>query len=98
MLVDTEEHPRADSNLEALGKLRPTMGGQDDQATVTAGNASGQNDGATVCVVTAPQRAAKLGLRPLARLVAWSVAGVCRPRWASGRSWRPSRSWSVPVW
>ena len=76
VLVDVDEHPRADSDLESLSRLRPIMGGQDEQATVTAGNASGQNDGAAVCVVTTPERAAELGLRPLARLVAWSVAGV----------------------
>jgi acetyl-CoA C-acetyltransferase len=75
-LVDTDEHPRADTTLEALGKLRAIMGAQDPQATVTAGNASGQNDGAAVCVVTNPEKAAALGLRPLARLVSWAVAGV----------------------
>jgi acetyl-CoA C-acetyltransferase len=75
-VVDTDEHPRADTTLEALGRLRPVMGGSDPQATVTAGNSSGQNDGAAVCVVTHPERAAELGLRPLARLVSWGVAGV----------------------
>jgi acetyl-CoA C-acetyltransferase len=49
---------------------------QDPDATVTAGNASGQNDGAAVCLVTTPERAADLGLRPLARLVSWASAGV----------------------
>ncbi|WP_052668712.1 acetyl-CoA C-acetyltransferase [Nitriliruptor alkaliphilus] len=76
VVVDTDEHPRADTTLDALGKLRPIMGRQDDQATVTAGNASGQNDGAAACLVTTPERAEQLGLRPLARLVTWSVAGV----------------------
>jgi acetyl-CoA C-acetyltransferase len=52
------------------------MGRTDDQATVTAGNASGQNDGAAVCIVTTPERAEQLGLRPLARLVSWALAGV----------------------
>ena len=52
------------------------MGRDDPEATVTAGNASGQNDGAAVCVVTTPEKAAELGLRPLARLVSWGVAGV----------------------
>ena len=74
--VDTDEHPRADTTLEALGRLRAIMGAQDPEATVTAGNSSGQNDGAAVCVVTHPERAAELGLRPLARLVSWAVAGV----------------------
>lgn len=76
VVVDTDEHPRPDSSLEKLSGLRAVMGRQDPEATVTAGNASGQNDGAAVCVVTHPERAAELGLRPLARLVSWAVAGV----------------------
>ncbi|WBB61235.1 acetyl-CoA C-acetyltransferase [Streptomyces sp. WMMC500] len=75
-VVDTDEHPRPDASLEALARLPPVMGGDDDQATVTAGNASGQNDGGAVCVVTHPDNAERLGLRPLARLVCWAVAGV----------------------
>jgi acetyl-CoA C-acetyltransferase len=75
-VVDTDEHPRADASLETLAGLRPVLGKQDPEATVTAGNASGQNDGAAVCVVTHPERAAELGLRPLGRLVTWAVAGV----------------------
>ncbi|MBN1093374.1 acetyl-CoA C-acetyltransferase [Blastococcus sp. TML/M2B] len=75
-VVDRDEHIRPDANLETLAKLRPIMGRQDDAATVTAGNASGQNDGAAVCIVTTPEKAAELGLRPLAKLVSWSVAGV----------------------
>jgi acetyl-CoA C-acetyltransferase len=76
VVVDVDEHPRADTTLEKLAELRPIMAQQDDQATVTAGNASGQNDGAAVCIVTSPKRAEELGLRPLARLVSWAVAGV----------------------
>ncbi len=75
-VVDRDEHIRPDSNVETLARLRPIMGRDDPEATVTAGNASGQNDGAAVCVVTSPERAAELGLRPLARLVSWAVAGV----------------------
>lgn len=75
-VVDTDEHPRADSSLERLGKLRAVLGRTDPEATVTAGNASGQNDGAAVCLVTTPERASALGIRPLARLVSWAVAGV----------------------
>jgi acetyl-CoA C-acetyltransferase len=74
--VDRDEHIRPDSSMETLGRLRPILGKGDPEATVTAGNASGQNDGAALCVVTHPDRAAELGLRPLARLVSWSVAGV----------------------
>ncbi|WP_406443172.1 acetyl-CoA C-acetyltransferase [Streptomyces sp. NBC_00631] len=75
-VVDADEHPRPDSTLEKLAGLRPVLGRQDPEATVTAGNASGQNDGAALCVVTHPERAAELGLRPLARLVSWAVVGV----------------------
>jgi acetyl-CoA C-acetyltransferase len=75
-LIDTDEHPRPDTTVESLSKLRPVLIADDPDATVTAGNASGQNDGAAVCVVTTSERAAELGLRPLARLVSWAVAGV----------------------
>jgi acetyl-CoA C-acetyltransferase len=76
VVVDTDEHPRADTTLDSLAALRPVLSRQDPQATVTAGNASGQNDGAAACIVTHPDRAAELGLRPLARLRSWAVAGV----------------------
>ncbi|HUB36119.1 MAG TPA: acetyl-CoA C-acetyltransferase [Solirubrobacteraceae bacterium] len=75
-VVDRDEHPRADTTLEKLSGLRAIMAASDPQATVTAGNASGQNDGAAVCIVTHPDRAAELGLDPYARLVSWAVAGV----------------------
>jgi acetyl-CoA C-acetyltransferase len=75
-VVTLDEHPRADTTLETLGRLRAIMGRTDAEATVTAGNASGQNDGAAVCIVTHPQRAAELGLTPMGRLVSWAVAGV----------------------
>jgi acetyl-CoA C-acetyltransferase len=75
-VVDTDEHPRSDISLEALAQLRPVRQKRDAEATVTAGNASGQNDGAAVCIVTTRERADELGLRPLARLVTWGVAGV----------------------
>ena len=75
-VVDTDEHPRADASLETLAGLRPVLGRQDPEATVTAGNASGQNDAAAMCIVTHPERADALGLRPLVRLVSWAVAGV----------------------
>lgn len=75
-VVDRDEHPRADTTVESLARLRPIMGASDPDATVTAGNASGQNDGAAACLVTSRARAEQLGLRPLARLVTWAVAGV----------------------
>ena len=76
VVVDTDEHVRPDSTAEGLGRLRPLMGRDDPDATVTAGNASGQNDGASLCVVTSPERAAELGLTPLVRVVSWGQAGV----------------------
>jgi acetyl-CoA C-acetyltransferase len=75
-VVDRDEHVRPDSTVEVLARLRPIMGRDDPDATVTAGNASGQNDGAAVCVVTTPEKAAELGLRPLVRLVSWGLGGV----------------------
>jgi len=75
VIVDRDEHPRADTSLAALGGLRPILGRSDAEATVTAGNSSGQNDAAAACIVTTPQRAAELGLVPMLRLVSWAVAG-----------------------
>ncbi|MEU3657093.1 acetyl-CoA C-acetyltransferase [Streptomyces sp. NPDC032161] len=76
LVIDTDEHPRADTSLESLSRLRPILAASDPEATVTAGNSSGQNDAAAMCLVTMPERAERLGLRPLARLVSWGVAGV----------------------
>ncbi len=75
-LIDTDEHPRADTTVESLSKLKPVLLEHDPQATVTAGNASGQNDAASMCLVTTPEKAAELGLTPLVRLVSWGVAAV----------------------
>ncbi|TDD07550.1 acetyl-CoA C-acyltransferase [Saccharopolyspora terrae] len=76
VVVDTDEHPRADTSLESLARLRPILSADDPEATVTAGNASGQNDAAAMCLVTTADTAEDLGLRPLVRLVSWSAAGV----------------------
>lgn len=76
LVVDTDEHPRADTTVETLSGLRAIMARTDPEATVTAGNASGQNDGAAMCVVTTADKAASLGLTPLVRLASWAVAGV----------------------
>ncbi|MEV0670398.1 acetyl-CoA C-acetyltransferase [Mycobacterium sp. NPDC050441] len=75
-VIDTDEHPRADSTVEALAKLKPVLLKQDPESTVTAGNSSGQNDAASMCIVTTPEKAAELGLRPLVRMVSWGSAGV----------------------
>lgn len=74
--VEVDEHPRADTTVEALARLKPLLLQQDPDATVTAGNASGQNDAASMCIVTTESKAAELGLRPLVRLVSWGLAGV----------------------
>lgn len=76
MIVDKDEHIRADSSIEKLSTLRALRGKVDPDATVTAGNASGQNDGAAACIVCTREAAEKYGLKPLARLTSWSVAGV----------------------
>jgi acetyl-CoA C-acetyltransferase len=75
-LIDTDEHPRADTSVESLSKLKPVLLAQDPESTVTAGNSSGQNDAASMCIVTTPQKAEELGLTPLLRLVSWGSAGV----------------------
>ncbi|WP_010121807.1 acetyl-CoA C-acetyltransferase [Corynebacterium nuruki] len=74
--VTADEHPRPGTTAEKLAGLRTVMGRTDDAATVTAGNASGQNDGAAAVIVTTRKKAAELGLEPAARLRGWAVAGV----------------------
>ena len=75
-VVDTDEHIRPDTSVEVLAGLRPIMGRQDPEATVTAGNASGQNDAAALCVVTTPEVAEEKGLTPMLALRSWAVAAV----------------------
>ncbi|MCP9274470.1 acetyl-CoA C-acetyltransferase [Mycolicibacterium arenosum] len=75
-VIDTDEHPRADTSVESLSRLKPMLLKQDPEATVTPGNSSGQNDAASMCIVTTPEKAAELGLTPLVALVSWGVAGV----------------------
>lgn len=76
LVVDRDEHPRPDTTLEVLAGLRPVMAGSDPEATVTAGNSSGQNDAAALCVVTTRDEADRRGLRPMLALRSWAVAGV----------------------
>jgi 3-oxoadipyl-CoA thiolase len=71
--VDTDEHPRPGTDLDALAKLRGINGAD---LTVTAGNASGVNDGAAALLIAAPDAASKHGLTPMARIVAMNAAGV----------------------
>lgn len=72
-MVDTDEHPRPDTSVEALAKLRPTF---KKDGTVTAGNASGINDGAAAMVIMRKSKAGELGVKPMARVVDFSVVGV----------------------
>ncbi|MFF3492064.1 acetyl-CoA C-acetyltransferase [Streptomyces sp. NPDC002795] len=75
-VVSSDEHPRPDTTAEQLAALRPIMAKSDPEATVTAGNASGQNDAAAACLVTSAATAERLGLTPLVRLVSFARAGV----------------------
>jgi acetyl-CoA C-acetyltransferase len=84
VVFDTDEHIRPDVSVESLSGLRPIMGRTDPEATVTAGNASGQNDAAAACIVCTRDKAESLGLKPLGRLVSWGVAGVGPERMGIG--------------
>src|SRR4051794_27167387 len=73
VVVARDEHPRADTSIEALGRLKPAFR---EGGSVTAGNASGINDGASVVLVAESRRAHALGLEPMARIISTAVAGV----------------------
>lgn len=72
-VVDTDEYPRHGASIEAMAKLRPAF---EKDGTVTAGSASGINDGAAAVVLMTAKQAEKEGLTPLARIVSWGQAGV----------------------
>ena len=76
IIVDKDEHIRPETSMDSMQKLRAVRSKLDDDATVTAGNASGQNDGAAAMIVTTAENAEKLGLTPAVKLVGWAVAGV----------------------
>uniref|UniRef100_A0A7V5CSK4 Acetyl-CoA C-acetyltransferase n=1 Tax=Acidobacterium capsulatum TaxID=33075 RepID=A0A7V5CSK4_9BACT len=76
-LFDTDESVRLDASIEALRALKPAF---KKDGTVTAGNAPGVNDAAAACLVTSAHKAAELGLKPLARIVAQASSGV-EPKW-----------------
>jgi len=73
VMVEADEHPRHGTTMEALQKLRPAF---DKNGTVTAGNASGINDGAAAMVLMTAKEADRRGILPLARIVSWATAGV----------------------
>jgi acetyl-CoA C-acetyltransferase len=72
-VVEADEYPRHGTTTETLGKLRPAFS---KEGTVTAGNASGINDGAAAIVLTSANQAESRGLKPLARIASWATAGV----------------------
>jgi len=72
-ILDTDEHPRRDVSLESLAKLPPAF---KENGTVTAGNSSGINDGAAAAVIMSDEKAKELGIKPLAEIVSYAVAGV----------------------
>jgi acetyl-CoA C-acetyltransferase len=74
IILDYDEPVRSDTTVESLGKLRPAF--KKDGGTVTAGNAPGVNDGGSALVVTSSERAAELGVEPLARFVSYAVSGI----------------------
>jgi len=73
VVIDADEGPRGDTSVEKLGRLRPAFR---DGGSVTAGNSSTLNDGASAMIVASAERARELGLKPVARLVACAAAGV----------------------
>ena len=77
VVIKTDESPREDTSMEALGKLKAAF---KKDGSVTAGNAPGTNDGAAAVVVTSEATAARLGKKPMARIVAQAVSGV-EPKW-----------------
>jgi acetyl-CoA C-acetyltransferase len=74
IVLDEDETIRADSTVETLGKLKPAF--KRENGTVTAGNAPGVNDGASALVVTSAEKAAELGIEPLARIVGYATSGI----------------------
>jgi 3-oxoadipyl-CoA thiolase len=73
IIVDTDERPRRDTSMAALARLRPAFR---KDGSVTAGNASGLNDGAAAVLLTSAEKAQELGLRPMARIISSAAAGV----------------------
>ena len=73
IVVDSDEYPRHGATIEAMAKLKPAFS---KDGTVTAGNASGLNDGAAALVIMTAKEAARRGLTPLARIASWATAGV----------------------
>ena len=73
VVIDTDEHPKPNTTLEGLAKLKPAF---KPNGTVTAGNASGINDGAAILVVMSKDKADELGIKPIAKIIGYASAGV----------------------
>ena len=94
IVVDQDEYIRAGATLEAMAKLRPAFS---KEGGVTAGNASGINDGGAAVVLMTAKEAEKRGLKPLARIVSWATAGVDPAVMGTGRSRPLARRWKKPA-
>jgi acetyl-CoA C-acetyltransferase len=106
VVVEDDEYIKHGVTIEGVGKLRPAF---DKEGTVTAGNASGINDGAAAVVLMSEDEAEKRGLKPLARIVSWANAGVdpaimgTGPIPASRKAWKKAgwrsrtSTWSKPT-
>ncbi|HJL63367.1 MAG TPA: acetyl-CoA C-acetyltransferase, partial [Candidatus Marinimicrobia bacterium] len=81
IIFDTDEFPRHGTTAESLGKLRPAFA---KDGTVSAGNASGLNDGAAAVMVMSADKAKELGLKPMARIAGFSSAGVDPAKMGTG--------------
>lgn len=93
-VFDTDEFPREGTTMEVLAKLRPAFkkGG-----TVTAGNASGLNDGGAALVIMSADKAKELGIKPMAKIVSYASAGVDPAIMASGPSLQAVKLWPEPA-
>jgi len=95
VVVDADEHPRPETTLESLARLRPVF---KKAGTVTAGNSSGINDGAAALLVVSSDRGKELGLEPMARVVAGAVAGVEPQRMGIGPVPATERALARAAW
>jgi acetyl-CoA C-acetyltransferase len=78
ILFDTDEYPKFGTTADKLGKLKPAF---DKKGTVTAGNSSGVNDGTAALLVMSADKAYKLGIKPMAKVVSYDVRGVSLSSW-----------------
>ncbi len=94
-VIDSDEHPKADTTLEGLAKLRPAF---DKEGTVTAGSASGLNDGAAAVVLMSAEAAAERGIAPLARIASFATMGVDPAVMGSGPIPASRRALEIAGW